>query len=221
MFKKLAVLAIVALMANLFVVPMVSACCECDPDPALCCAGNPELCQSRVSTQVQNGKMRMLGSWLRLYLYEKDPETWDVVGTGGALGFLDYRPQGTVFKFLFVARKLEPDVDYTLIYYPDPWPGDCNDADPGTGVICLGSGTADEYGKLKIVGKGDPANPFYAEPQSTGDLPAACDANAAHGAKIWLVLSSDVDCVNQQMAGWTPSEYLFENTLITFIDTDG
>jgi hypothetical protein len=221
MYKKLAILTVAAMIIGFFVVPTVWACCECDPDPALCCAGNPELCRSQVSAQIQNGKMKMNQRWLRVFLYEKDPETWDVIGKGGAWGFLDYRPQGTMFKFLFVGKKLEPGADYTLIYYPDPWPGDCGDADPATGVICLGSGVADEYGKVKIVGKGDPANPFYAAPQSTGNLPAACDANAGYGAKIWLVLSSDVDCDNHQMTGWTPSEYLFENTLITFMDTDG
>ena len=209
MFKKIAVLAIVAMIAGFFLVPMVSAECT----DAACCDGDPLQCRSQVTTRVQAGKMKMLERWLRVYLYEKDPATWDVIGKGGAWGFLDYRPQGTEFKFLFVGKKLEPGVDYTLIYYPDPWPGD--------GLICLGSGIADEDGKVKIVGKGDPANPFYVEPQSTGNLPAADDANADYGAKIWLVLTSDVNCVNQQMTGWTPTEYLFENTLINFVDTDG
>jgi len=147
--------------------------------------------------------------WVRIYLYEKDPSNWDIVGSG-AWGFLDYMPEGTEFKFLFVGKKLEPFQNYTLIYYPDPW--------PGNGLICLGSGTADELGKLKLLGKGDPDNPDYVGPVDTGDLPALYDANA--GAKIWLVLSNDVDCVEQQMTGWTPAEYLFENSLITFIDTD-
>jgi len=30
------------------------------------------------------------------------------------------------------------------------------------------------------------------------------------GSKVWLVLSGDVDCVNREMVGWNPSEYLFE-----------
>lgn len=209
MFKKFAAPAIVALIVGLFVVSMVSAeCIDCG------CRGDPEQCQSKVSKRVQNGKMKMLERWLRVYLYEKDPTDWSVIGRGGAWGFLDYRPEGTVFKFLFVGKKLEPFEDYTLIYYPDPW--------PGTGLICLGSGQADENGKVKIVGKGDPSNPFYVEPPNTGDLPADGDANAAYGAKIWLVLSSDVDCnVDQEMTGWNPTEYLFENTLIRFVDTDG
>jgi hypothetical protein len=151
--------------------------------------------------------------WLRVFLYEKAPETWDVIGRGGAWGFLDYRPEGTVFRFLFVGKKLEPGVDFTLIYYPDPW--------PGSGLICLGSTTADEDGKVKMVGRGDPANPFYVEPQSTGNLPADTDANAGYGAKIWLVLSDDVDCFSQNMIGWNPTEYLFENNLISSVDRDG
>jgi hypothetical protein len=205
MFKKFAVSAMVVMIVGLFLVPVVSAECECD--------FYPDQCQSKITTRVQSGKMKMLEKWLRVYLYEKDPITWDAIGRGGAWGFLDYRPQGKVFKFLFVGKRLDPGADYTLIYYPDPW--------PGAGLICLGTGIADEDGKVKIVGKGDPENPFYAEPQSTGNLPADFDTNAAYGAKIWLVLSSDVDCVNQEMIGWNPTEYLFEQTLITFVDTDG
>jgi len=39
---------------------------------------------------------------------------------------------GDTFKFSFSGRGLPPDTNYTLIYYPDDWPGD--------GLICLGSG---------------------------------------------------------------------------------
>jgi hypothetical protein len=207
MFKKFAVSAMAVMIVGFFLVPMVSAECNC------VCDVDPAQCQSQITTRVQAGQMKMLDKWLRVYLYEKDPLTWDAVGKGGAWGFMDYRPQGTEFKFLFVGKKLEPGFKYTLIYYPDPW--------PGAGLICLGSGTADENGKVKIVGKGDPLNPFYSEPVSTGNLPADFDVNAEYGAKIWLVLSSDVDCVTEQMTGWNPTEYLFENSLITFVDTDG
>ena len=53
----------------------------------------------------------------------------------------------------------------------------------------------------------------------TGDLPIMSDENYP-GAKIWLVLSPDVDCMMQEMIGWNPAEYLFEYDLITFDDTD-
>ena len=51
------------------------------------------------------------------------------------------------------------------------------------------------------------------------DLPHSDDANT-DGAKIWLVLSSDYDATNTKMIGWDPTEYLYENNLITYDDTD-
>ena len=99
----------------------------------------------------------------------------------------------------FNGHGLEPDMEYTLIYYPDPWPGD--------GLICFGSGIADFEGDVHIKGH-----------LETGDLPGAFDENP--GAKIWLALTADVDCIGQNMVGWNPGEYLFEYELITFDDTD-
>jgi len=91
---------------------------------------------------------------------------------------------------------LEVDAEYTLIYYPDPW--------PGTGLICLGSGMADEEGNVHI-----------ANSLNTGSLPTEADEN--EGAKIWLVPSSCVDCeARVWVGGWNPTEYLFEYDLITF-----
>ena len=40
------------------------------------------------------------------------------------------------------------------------------------------------------------------------------------GTKIWLVLSSDVNCTTNTMSGWNPTEYLFEHDLIAYDDTD-
>lgn len=136
-----------------------------------------------------------------LYLVEKDPVTWEAVD-GGAWGKMTYRMAGPAFEFVFNGHGLEPDVEYTLIYYPDPW--------PGKGLICLGSGTANYEGNVHIMGSVD-----------TGDLPADYDAN--EGAKIWLVLTKDVDCSGDptRMIGWNPTNYLFEWDLITFDDTDG
>jgi hypothetical protein len=124
-----------------------------------------------------------------LYLYEKNPADWSIVE--GAWGKMKYNLSGSEFDFVFNGHQLVPFVDYTLIYYPDPW--------PGTGLICLGTGVADDHGDVHIMGAVD-----------TGDL---------NGAKIWLVLSSDVNC-EAGMTGWNPEEYLFEYALITFDDTD-
>ncbi|MFQ6053506.1 MAG: hypothetical protein ACE5OO_04660, partial [Candidatus Bathyarchaeia archaeon] len=128
-----------------------------------------------------------------LYLFEKDPTTWEIV-EDGAWGKMKYKLSGPEFAFVFNGHDLEPGEDYTLIYYPNPW--------PGNGLICLGSGTANEEGNVHI-----------AESLETDDLPAEEDENYPGGAKIWLVLSDDVDCAGRKMFGWNPTEYLFEYDL--------
>ena len=135
-----------------------------------------------------------------LYLYEKsgDPD-WEIL-EDGAWGKMKYNMSGDEFDFVFNGHGLEPGLDYTLIYYPDPWPGE--------GLICLGEGTVNEEGDIHI-----------AESKDTGDLPADGDEAPLGGAKIWLVLSDDITC-DDQFDGWNPTEYLFEGDVITFDDTD-
>jgi hypothetical protein len=73
-------------------------------------------------------------------------------------------------------------------------------------LICLGSGTANKGGEVHI-----------AESYEGIDfLPVVLDDNFPDGAKIWLVLKEDVNCVAQEMIGWRPEEYLFEDDLIQF-----
>jgi len=122
-----------------------------------------------------------------LYLYEKDPSDWSTVD-GGAWGKMKYDLSGDEFDFVFNGHGLEPGLEYTLIYYPDPW--------PGNGLICLGSGTVNEEGDIHI-----------AESEDTGSL---------EDAKIWLVLSDDITC-DDQFYSWNPTEYLFEGDVITFV----
>ena len=52
------------------------------------------------------------------------------------------------------------------------------------------------------------------------DIPNSGDANHPDGGKIWLVLSSDYDAATNKMTAWNPTEYLFEDKLITYDDTD-
>jgi hypothetical protein len=139
---------------------------------------------------------------LMLLLYEKTPSgEWPIV-EGGAWGTLHYSTYGDEFEFKFNGHDytndengILVDTSYTLIYYPDPW--------PGTGLIKLGEGTShlcyldNPYVMIQIVGSCD-----------TGDL---------ENAKIWLVLSDDLG--EDKMTGWNPAKYLFENELINFEDT--
>jgi len=151
-----------------------------------------------IATAVLAAKGGSQGATAQLYLYEKNPADWTIV-EDGAWGKMSYNPAGAKLNFVFNGHALEPGANYTLIYYPDPW--------PGKGLICLGNGVVNNGGNINIQGSVD-----------TGDLPIATDTNT--GAKIWLVLSSDVDCDNALMVGWNPTQYLFENNLITFDDTD-
>jgi len=141
-----------------------------------------------------------------LYLYQKDPANWQIV-EGGAWGKMTFNPEGSTFDFVFNGHGLEQYTKYTLIYYPDPW--------PGKNLICLGSGTSNRGRNVHIERSVD-----------TGPLPDPNDQNYPDGAKIWLVLFDDVRCGDEQteamMIGWNPTQYLFEHNLITFPfnDTD-
>lgn len=140
----------------------------------------------------------------RLYLVQKEPAdpNWPVV-SGGAFGKMIYRTSAPKFAFNFNGHRLVAGQDYTLIYFPDkegnPW--------PRTDIICLGSDRADEDGNIHIR-----------EVVDTGDLPNP-DADINTKAKIWLVLSDDVDCIEEMIMGWDPAEYLFEYDGILFDST--
>jgi hypothetical protein len=172
----------------------------------------------------------------RLFLFQKcdesligTPDGCPNIGTGpwpifpdkGRWGKLDYSLWGDKFKFYFSGRGLPPETNYTLIYYPDPW--------PGNRLICLGSGqTTLAKGKGKGLGKGGHDGQgtwghkggnlnIHGDVDIETSLPADYDANfiprspsGAVGAKIWLVLSDDVQCTNgPQMLKWNPTAYLF------------
>lgn len=140
-----------------------------------------------------------------VYLFQKDPVTWERV-PGGAWGKMQHKLWYDKFYFVFNGYGLIPDESYTLIYYPDPW--------PGNGLISLGTGFANEGGNVYIRGM----------LEDICDLPADHDANYEYGAKIWLVLSSDVDpgsvTESPKMMGWNPDLYLFEYNLIRFDNTN-
>jgi len=181
----------------------------------------PESDFSRKGPNGQAGNSKVA----HLYLYQKtwvDPQVGDYLDVdGGAWGKMKYNLAGETFDFVFNGHGLVPGMNYTLIYYPDPW--------PGQGLICLGEGIVNGGGEIHIKGSVD----------DTGDLPIEGDLNAIEGtstledgstgAKIFLVPSDDVDCGGQFMSGWTgpwsgnidgENIYLFEDELITFDDTN-
>ena len=152
---------------------------------------------------------------------------WPIFSGNHMWGELEYSLWGPKFGFFFNGHNLSPNTDYTLIYYPDAW--------PGTGLICLGSGTTtspsgnEGHGKWGHHGnwgqKGGDIK-IYGNMDIGTSLPAIYDKNfnpiypsGAVGAKIWLVLSSDVQCtngINNAMLNWNPTAYLFEYNLIVY-----
>ena len=118
------------------------------------------------------------GKASQLYLYEKDPVTWEIV-EDGAWGKMTFDGD----SFVFNGHGLDANVEYTLIRYTDSW--------PGYPVVCLANGETNKGGNIHMSG-----------------------VMLEGGPKIWLVLSSDVDCNTQKMTGWNPSKYLFEYNVI-------
>jgi hypothetical protein len=133
-----------------------------------------------------------------LCLDNKDPATWEPI-LDDTLGMLMYSPAGPTFKYHFVGRGLEPDTEYSLIYYADPWPGN----HPGA---LIATETADGDGNFVMSGSAE----------LKMDLPHPCDANYPEGAKIWLVPSDDYDPENTSLISWNPEQYLFECFLIKY-----
>jgi hypothetical protein len=147
------------------------------------------------------------------------PGPWPIIPDNNRWGQMRYNLLGDEFKFSFEGKNLAPEKNYTLIYYPDPW--------PGKGLICLGRGVSDPAGNVQVHGKMEVAS----------GLPAPYDANftpwapsGAVGAKIWLVSTDDVKCESSgdidagtglpadptMMLGWNPSDYLLEGNLIVY-----
>jgi len=153
---------------------------------------------------------------------------WPIFPSNDRDGVLHYSLWGKTFDFSFKGRNLLPGKNYTLIYYPDPW--------PGKNLICLGSGqTTPAASSTKSGGNGHRKNqpPGNVEIHGSMDigtsLPASYDANfnpvspsGAVGAKIWLVLSDDVQCKTSpfQLINWNPTAYLFEYNLIVYENQD-
>lgn len=132
----------------------------------------------------------------QLYLVEKDPSDWSIV-EDGAWGQMTYQIGKAKLWSFFNGHGLEPGWNYTLIYYPDyegnPW--------PRVNIVCLGSGIANAGGQVHIQSSTD----WDFRDELEDNYPCA---------KIWLVVSDDINCDSSTMYGWRPTEYLFEFNLI-------
>ncbi len=138
----------------------------------------------------------------QLYLYEKNPVTWKIIGDGawGKMTFFNTENG----KFVFNGHGLEPNTGYTLISYEEP---EDQDYWSTHSIIELGSVMSNDEGNVHIMGELRLIINEYA-----GD--AEGDYQNEQGAKIWLVLSDHINDDGTQMTAWNPTEYLFEYDLI-------
>lgn len=127
-----------------------------------------------------------------LLLVKKTQDPWNPIWPE-AFGVLKYNRWGPEFEYHFNGHKLQPDTDYSLIYYPEPqttWPWP---------VTVIDSGMSDLDGNIHLK------DSFNFNMDLNDD-------------KIWLVLSGDI--VEGSLSGWNPDAYLFEYDLISYNDTD-
>lgn len=160
-----------------------------------------------------------------LNLFEKDGDPdWNIVDDG-AWGKMKFNLSGPTFDFVFNGKGLEPNTEYSLIYYADEPDRFVNWGGNNPGAL-IASGTSNGGGNIHLGGS----------TELNMDLPHPIDANAnisnhdysgppdyyatATGAKIWLVLSSDYNATTRTMTAWNPTEYLFESDLINYDDTE-
>lgn len=144
-----------------------------------------------------------------------DTGPWPIF-LNGAQGEMHYNLLGYKFRFSFEGKKLLPKKAYTLIYYPDPW--------PGNHLICLADGFTNDRGSIFMDG----SMVITDLDEKPSGLPVNYDKNfnavypsGAVGAKIWLVLSDDVTCTGDitnpaKMLAWNPTAYLFEGNMIGY-----
>ena len=143
-------------------------------------------------------------AWLDFKQATKDGEDYyKVKNPGDPAGTLTYEVKNPTFDYEFTAKGLQPGVEYDLIYYADPWPGN----NPGA---LLGAATTNAAGEIVMADS----------VELNSDLPATGDANSPHGAKIWLVPATDYDEAALKMVAWNPDTYLMEIGLIYYYDTD-
>ena len=199
MKKKIMMIAVAALVAGLLVVPVIA---KGPSGPAGKSNVGHLYLYEKVDSTDKWGASDPCDGWLK---------PWEIA-EGGAWGKMKYNLSGPTFDFVFNGHGLPVGQDFTLIYYPDKH-GDTPGPEewPREDIICLGEGTVNDGGNIHIAESVVMVTSLPNLDVDSGD----CNYDWA-GAKIWLVLSADVDCDGHTMSGWNPTAYLFEGDVITF-----
>lgn len=154
---------------------------------------------------------------------DKDPNTWVVI-PGGKYAVLTFDPVNPSFKGTLTTNGLVGD--YALIYYPDQEdrfdPAKWN----GAGGLVIATFTGDVTNmvidlelNMNLPNTGDwNINPVpdYCFEHNGFDSYDHCK-----GAKLWIVKTSDLSSgTSLPLINWNPTEWLFEEDLITYSDCD-
>jgi len=156
-----------------------------------------------------------------LVLENKDA-SWNVIDDDRVASLI-YTPEGETFDYALFGMCLEPNTEYSLIYYADKpdrfdnWGGN----NPGA---LIATGATDGQGILVVTGYTD-LNMNLPYPPDANideyDYSIAPDNYAhAHGAKLWLVPSDNYDTATKTVTPWSPSDFLFETDLISYTETN-
>ena len=161
---------------------------------------------------------------VKLLTLDNKDSNWARTPGDGIKGYVIYTPEESTFNYYVYAKGLLTTTEYSLIYYADKpdrfvnWGGNNPGALIGTGTTCT-DGTLKTPGTMAISAQ-------------DGNLPREPDANIAenfyggapdyyltpHGAKLWLVPSSDYTA--PALTAWNPTAYLFETDLIEYTETE-
>ena len=136
-----------------------------------------------------------------LYMVAKNMGTWAWEPERGE-GWLKYNEEGPRFNYEFEGTVPIPDIQWSLIYYKDPYATHL--------VIEIWNGYADGGGYLSFKGS----------TELNTDLPVAGDSNPE--AKLWLIPTANL-LANQKMSFHSPYQmvnFLWETEHITYNDTD-
>lgn len=163
----------------------------------------------RVEQSRNNGSFRCLPPETHQLVLDNENQTtsgpWETTPSDNIGGLLTWKGNGPTFDYTVTAHGLPAITDYSLIYYADPYPGN----HPGK---LIGTGSTNSSGNLSFSGN----------PDLGIDLPMPADANAAIGAKIWLIPSANYNSSTNSVTPWAPDyTWLFEgNVYINYDDTN-
>ena len=144
-------------------------------------------------------------------------DTWVPIGEPSLLA---YAPMGNEFYFELDAVGLDTETPYSLIYYADevydetdvPLPDGKNIGDDKWGGTNEPAGTA-------IGDSFEVASETITGHYNLGmDVPCMPDENFDEGAKVWVILTSDLSGGSLPMDGWNTDDYLFEYSEILDLD---